>query len=183
MHLDLFDSRAFDRGASRWKELLWLICGGVLVSSWLPGSAWRVSILRVFGAQIGKGAVIKPSVRIKFPWRLVVGEHSWIGESVWIDNLAEVRVGDNVCISQGAYICTGSHDWTVATFDLIVKKVYIGSHSWLGAMSRVAPGITVGEGAVLSFGGVATHPLVPWEIHVGNPAVPLKKRPRSVLLS
>src|SRR4051812_34477683 len=100
VRLDRFDARGFDRGRSRFIEALWLICGGLFVSSGLPGSRLRISILRLFGAHIARGVVIKPHVRVKFPWRLSIGAHSWIGEDVWIDNLAQVSIGAQCCISQ-----------------------------------------------------------------------------------
>ena len=105
--------------------------------------------MRAFGARIGEGVVIKPGVRIKFPWRLAIGRDSWIGEHVWIDNLAAVKIADNVCISQGCYICTGSHDWSSASFDLLTRNVVVERYAWICAMTTLAPGTRVGEGAVL----------------------------------
>ena len=104
----------FSRGRSRLVEVLWLVLDALLVRSRVPGSAHRRLILRAFGALIGKRVLIKPGVRIKFPWRLEIGDDSWVGEDVWIDNLAPVQIGANCCISQGVYICTGSHDWGAA---------------------------------------------------------------------
>lgn len=179
MRLDSFDNRGFDRGASKVKEMLWLLCGWLLGSSWLPGAGWRASLIRLFGARIGQGVVFKPGVRVKFPWRLTVGDHCWIGEDVWIDNLAEVTFGDHVCASQGAYFCTGSHDWSKQSFDLIVKPINVGSHAWIAAKCVVAPGVRIGEGAVLGLGCVATNALEPWTIYAGNPAERVKSRPRS----
>ena len=176
MRLDVYENNEFERGASRSKEVLWLFCGGLLISSWLPGTAWRIQLLRLFGAQIGQGVVIKPKFRVTFPWRMVVGDYCWIGESVWFDNLSEIRLGGHVCISQGAYLCTGSHDWGKQSFDLIVKPIKVESQSWIAAMSKVGPGVTVGEGAVLTFGSVATQTLTPWSVYSGNPAVEIKKR-------
>lgn len=178
MQLETFDNTGFDRGASRAREALWITLSSLLFSTWLPGSSWRVALLRLFGARIGQGVVIKPRVRIKFPWRLAIGDHCWIGEEAWIDNLAIVTLGSSVCISQGVYICTGSHDWSRTTFDLITRPVQIGNKAWLGAFSRIAPGTIVDEGAVLAFGGVATQTLSAWAIHAGNPAVRVKPRPR-----
>jgi putative colanic acid biosynthesis acetyltransferase WcaF len=176
MRLDLFENPEFSRGASRWQEALWLAVGSLLFSSWLPGSGWRVLLLRWFGARVGCGVVIKPNVRVKFPWRLAVGDYCWIGESVWIDNLAQVSLGNHSCLSQGAYLCTGSHDWTQETFDLVVKPITVRNHAWVGAMARVAPGVVIGEGAVLSLASVALHDLDDWMICSGHPAVAIKKR-------
>ena len=97
----------------------------MFVSSSIPGSAHRCFLLRAFGAKIGRGVNIKPRVKVKFPWRLIVGNHSWIGEAVWIDNLAEVEIGANCCVSQGAYLCTGSHDWNSRKFTLITKPIRV----------------------------------------------------------
>jgi putative colanic acid biosynthesis acetyltransferase WcaF len=149
---------------------------GVLFNSWLPGSAWRVGILRLFGASIGRGVVIKPHVRVKFPWKLKIGDHSWIGESVWIDNLAEVAIGSNCCISQGAYLCTGSHRWDRESFDLEDRPIVIHDQCWVGAMARVAPGVTMGQGSVLTLGAVAVASVSPWQICSGNPAESVKPR-------
>lgn len=151
MRLDQYTSGGFQRGRARWVEVLWLLLQGVFASG-LPGSAWRVWLLRRFGARLGRGLVLKPRVRIKFPWRLQCGDHVWIGESVWIDNLAEVTLGNHVCVSQGAYLCTGSHDWTDPRFGLITRAIRVADGAWVGAFARLAPGCTVESGAVVGMG-------------------------------
>lgn len=168
MKLASFTSRDFDRGASRLREAAWLIVSGLLVESWLPGSGWRCGLLRRFGATIGARVTIKPRVRVKFPWRLHVADDVWIGEAVWIDNLAPVTIDHDVCISQGAYLCTGSHDWTSPTFDLIVRPIEVANHAWIGAMARLAPGTRVGEGAVVSMGAMVSGDLDPYRIYVAS---------------
>lgn len=178
MRLDKFVSTSFDRGASRIKEASWIVIGGILVASWWPGSGWRRWIMAKFGANIGKGVVLKPGIRVKFPWRLTIGDHSWIGEDVWIDNLGEVSIGSHACVSQGAYLCTGSHDWTQETFDLIVKSIHVGDHAWVGARATIAPGTVIGDGAVLVLGGVASGYIDPWTIHVGRMDPERKARKR-----
>lgn len=175
IRLDKYRS-TFERGASKPTELLWIMVSAALVGAFWPGSSWRVALLRAFGARIGKGVVIKPFVQIKLPWRLVIGDHSWIGEGVWIDNLAEIRIGDHACVSQGAYLCTGSHDWGRETFDLINRPINIGPGAWVGAMARLAPGTKLGEGAVLTMGSVASGHLPPMTICRGNPAMPISQR-------
>ncbi|MBW4985691.1 WcaF family extracellular polysaccharide biosynthesis acetyltransferase [Mameliella sp. CS4] len=177
MRLDRYTSGGFDRGAPRWKEALWLVADGLLLASWLPGSGWRRGLLAAFGARLGVGVVVKPGVRVKFPWRLTVGDHSWIGEDVWIDNLAPVTIGAHACLSQGAYVCTGSHDWSRESFDLITRPVSIADHAWLGARACLAPGATLEEGAVLAMAGFGQGRLVAWTIHAGNPATPRRARP------
>lgn len=170
MRLDRFSVGEFDRGASRFREALWLLLSALVFSSWLPGSGWRRFLLRLFGAQIGQGVVLKPGVRIKFPWRLVIGDYAWLGERAWIDNLGDVSIGSHACISQGAYLCTGSHDWSSDSFDLLVRPITVGDHVWVGAFSMLAPGADVGEGAVLAMGSVGKGKLAPWTVHGGNPA-------------
>lgn len=149
MRLDLFRNPEFSRGASRLTEMVWILISGLLVASWLPGSFWRVLLMRAFGAQIGQSVVIKPGVSVKFPWRLRVGDHVWIGERVWIDNLAEVTIGSHSCLSQGAYLCTGSHDWTDPHFGLVTRPIAIGRGCWVGALACLAPGTVLEDGAVL----------------------------------
>jgi len=165
-----------DRGRPRIVEVLWQLVHGTLFESCLPGSGWRVALLRLFGGQIAHGVVIKPGVRVKFPWRLSIGADSWIGEDVWIDNLAEVRIGANCCVSQGVYICTGNHDWGIPAFTLRAQPVSIEDEAWLAAFTLVAPGVTVGRGAVLLMGGAALADLAGGKIHAGNPAVAVKDR-------
>jgi putative colanic acid biosynthesis acetyltransferase WcaF len=164
MRLADFNNDDFDRGRPRWVEACWRVVEGLLFNSWLPGSAWRVWLLRRFGAVVGAGVVVKPHVRVKFPWKLRIGDHSWIGESVWIDNLAEVSIGSNCCISQGAYLCTGSHRWDSEMFDLEVKPIVIGNHCWIGAMTRIAPGVKLKDGVVLALAQAATRDVDEWKI-------------------
>lgn len=176
MQLATYDNRPFDRGASRLKEAMWIVAGVPVLGSWIPGSAWRASLLRLFGARIGIGPVIKPGVRVTFPWRLEVGDHVWIGERVWIDNLDFVRVGSNSCLSQGAYLCTGSHDWSADTFDLRTAPITLAERVWICAFARLAPGTQAGAGAVVSLGAIASGELTAETIYQGNPAKAVGRR-------
>ena len=163
--LSKFDNSAFERGASRLREAAWLLISGLLVDSWIPGSKVRVWLLQMFGAKIGRGAVLKPHLRIKFPWRLQIGESCWLGEGVWIDNLADVTLADNVCVSQGAYICTGSHDWSSGSFSLVVSPVSVGSCAWICARVTVCPGSVIEEGAVIAAGATVSGIVESWAIY------------------
>jgi putative colanic acid biosynthesis acetyltransferase WcaF len=178
LRLDRFHNERFDRGRLAWIEACWYFIQALLVTSWVPGSWHRRMCLRLFGAKIGAGVVLKPGLRVKFPWRLVVGPHTWIGEDVWIDNLAPVAIGRDCCFSQGVYLCTGNHDWSRETFDLMTMPVTIHDHAWLAAKSVVAPGVVIGEGVVLGLGSVATCDLKEWQIYQGNPAVSVRTRKR-----
>lgn len=170
MRLDRYASGDFDRGASRLVEALWLLLGSPLVRSGLPGSGWRRRLLALFGARTGKGVVIKPGVQVKFPWRLTLGDHCWLGENVWLDNLAPIAIGAHACVSQGAYLCTGSHDWSRETFDLRVAPIAVGDGAWIAAGCRIGPGVQVGDGAVLQLGAVVTADVAAGERWAGNPA-------------
>lgn len=178
MELSKFNNDGFDRGASRVKELAWMIASALLVAGPIPGSRWRVAILRAFGAEIAAGVVVKPKVRIKFPWRLQIGADCWIGESVWIDNLAKVHVGNDVCISQDAYLGTGNHDWTSPTFDLLTGEITVEDRCWIGARTSLAPGTHMEAGAVLGLGAVGSGRLKGWTIHVAGKSVAARPRIR-----
>lgn len=151
-------------------EVAWLVLQSMLFASDLPGSGWRRLLLRAFGASVGEGVIFKPRVRIKFPWRLSIGAHSWIGEAVWIDNLAQVDIGAHACISQGAYLCTGNHDWASTSFDLLTQPIFIGDHTWVGAMSQLAPGSRLAHGSVLAMGSRLSGDTEIDSIYSGSPA-------------
>ena len=176
MRLDLYTTEGFQRGRPAWLEAIWLLVQPLLISSPLPGSRLRVLLLRLFGARIGRGVTIKPGVMVKFPWRLEIGDHSWIGEHVWLDNLADIRIGKHCCLSQGVYLCTGSHDWSKSSFNLMTKPIVLQDQVWLAARSIVGPGVTIGSGAVLSLGSIASRDLLAWQIHQGSPAIAVKPR-------
>lgn len=176
MKLETYSAANFDRGRSLWIELFWILLQWLFVKSWLPGSTLRILILRIFGANIGNNVTLKTGICIKYPWRLSIGNNSWIGENVWIDNLDEVTIGNNCCLSQAVYICTGNHNWNSSSFDLKHEPVKIDDNVWLCAYSKVAPGVKVGMGAVLTIGSVTTQDLEPWTVYTGNPAQAIKKR-------
>jgi putative colanic acid biosynthesis acetyltransferase WcaF len=176
MRLDHFDNSDFDRGRPMLIEICWRIVEGLFFDSWLPGSGWRLWLLRVFGASLGRGVIVKPHVRVKFPWKLKIGNHSWIGEDVWIDNLDWVDIGSHCCVSQGAYLCTGSHRWDSDTFDLDTGSIVIADRCWIGAMTRIAPNARMGEGAVATMGSVVIGEMPAWMVCSGNPAQPVKAR-------
>ncbi|MBK9337687.1 MAG: colanic acid biosynthesis acetyltransferase WcaF [Lewinellaceae bacterium] len=175
--LSRYNNAAFDRGAPRWKEALWLLAGALFfqhsLAVWNGAKIW---LLRRFGAVIGRGVLLKPRVTIKFPWKLVIGDHVWIGEGVWIDNLAEVSIGSHVCVSQGAMLLTGNHDHASPTFDLIVHSIRLEDGAWVGAKALVCPGVAVHAGAILTAGSVATGDLEEYGIYQGNPATFKRRR-------
>lgn len=177
VRLDLYDNQWFSPGAGRFKRFLWYVINVLFFINPLnPLSSIKVSLLRLFGATIGKGVVIKPGVNIKYPWRLQVGSWSWIGEGVWIDNLTDVIIGDHVCVSQGALLLTGNHNYKSSKFDLMIGRIVLEDGCWIGAKSTVCPGVTCGDHAVLAVGSVATSNLEAGMIYQGNPAIVIRAR-------
>ncbi len=177
IRLDHYSRHSYTPGASLYKQILWFYLGDFLVRSpLLPFSSLKVALLRRFGATIGHGVRIKPNVKIKFPWHLTVGDHTWLGEGLWIDNLAPVVIDDQVCLSQGVYLCTGNHDWCKPTFDLRLGAIHVKTGSWIAAKAVIGPGVTIGEGAILTIGSVTSRSLDPWTIYSGNPAQAVKQR-------
>lgn len=159
------------------KRAFWFICNALfLQNKYNPSSGVKVAILKLFGANIGKGVVIKPNVSVKYPWKLEIGDYVWIGENVWIDNLAFVRIGNNVCVSQGAMLLCGNHNYKKSTFDLMIGEIKLEDGSWVGAQSVVCPGITMKSHSILSVGSVATKDLEAYTIYQGNPAEEVRKR-------
>jgi putative colanic acid biosynthesis acetyltransferase WcaF len=125
---------------------------------------------------VGKGVIIKPRVNIKYPWKLTIGNQVWIGENVWIDNLGLVSIGNNVCISQGAMLLCGNHNYKKTSFDLMVGDIVLEEGVWIGAHAVVCPGVKCYSHAVLAVKSVATSNLESYSIYQGNPAMKVKAR-------
>lgn len=132
--------------------------------------------LRLFGAKVGSGVVIKPSVHIKYPWKLAISDYTWIGEEVWIDNLDQVTIGSHCCISQGAYLLTGNHDYSKSTFDLITQPILLEEGVWIGAKAIVGPGVACQSHSVLAAGSNTFADLKAMGIYQGNPATWKRQR-------
>lgn len=164
-------------GASKLKQGLWYITNIVFFKNpFNVISSSKVFLLKTFGAKVGKGVVIKPSVNIKYPWKLTIGDYSWIGENVWIDNLEVVSIGKNVCLSQGVMLLTGNHNYTKTTFDLMVKGITLEDGVWIGAKSIVCPGTVCQSHSVLSVQSVISGRMEAYQIYQGNPAAIVKQR-------
>lgn len=171
MRLDQFDNPDFNRGASLLKEALWWVARSLLFAPWFPiPSLLKVIALRIFGAKVGCGVVIRSRVNISFPWNVRIGDHVWIGDEVVILSLAPVTIASHVCISQRAFLCTGSHRFHSETFDLITKPIVIEEGCWVGATVFIAPGVTLQSGTMCAAGAVVLKSAGPNEVLVGNPA-------------
>lgn len=171
-----FDKKDFNPGASGFKIICWYLTSLLFFRSGLmPISSVLVFLLRLFGAKIGKDVRIKPYIYVHYPWKLSVGDHSWLAECR-IENLDQVSIGKNVCVSQQAMLLTGNHDYKKTGFDLITKPITLEDGVWIGAKAIVCPGIKAHSHAVLTVGSIATKDLAAYSIYQGNPAVKVKDR-------
>ena len=175
--LGSFSAKKFNKKAHKIKIVIWYFINALFVrASWNPFMGIKIFFLKIFGAKIGKGVVIKNNVNIKFPWKLTLGNNVWLGENAWIDNLDEVIIGNNVCISQGALLLTGNHDYTLSTFDYRNAPIIIEDGAWIGAKTVVCPGIKVKSHAILTVGSTATKNMEAYGIYQGNPALKIRTR-------
>ena len=153
--LERYDNSGFDRGAPCWKEAAWWLVRSLFFAPWFPlPSAVKVWWLRLFGAKVGTGVVVRGRVNITFPWKLTCGDHVWIGDEVMILSLAPVEIGSNVCISQRAFLCTGSHQFSRETFDLVTRPISIGDGCWIAAQAFIAPGVRLAPGTFVKAGEI-----------------------------
>lgn len=177
VNLAAFDGSGFDKGAGFLKAAVWYITNALVVrASWNPFMGIKIRLLRLFGAKIGKGLVLKNNVVIKSPWNLTVGDNCWIGENAWIDDLDKVVIGNNVCISQGALLITGNHDYTKSSMPYRNASIDIEDGAWIGANATVTAGVTVAENCVLTVGSVVTKDTEAGMVYQGNPAKPIRER-------
>ena len=158
-------------------QTLWYFINVLFLKNTLnPFSGMKIFFLKLFGAKIGKGVVIKPGVNIKYPWKLKVGEHSWIGENAWIDNLDKVVIGNHCVLSQGAMLLSGNHNYKKTSFDLITEPIILEDGVWIGAKSIVTGGVICKSHSVLSVNSVASQDLAEYTIYRGTPADKIKIR-------
>lgn len=177
VELTKYDNSWYKPGGTFYKRMIWYFFNLLFVKSgWLPFSGFKLFLLRLFGAKIGKGVVIKPCVNIKYPWNLVIGNFTWIGEEVWIDNLAKVEIGSNCCLSQGAMLLCGNHNYKKATFDLMIGEIKIEDGCWVGARSLVTGGVTMHTHSILCVNSFTSKDLEAFGIYLGTPAVKVKER-------
>lgn len=175
--LSLYNNAPFHPGGNALKRFLWYYTNAIIFkTSLFPFYSLKTFLLRLFGAKIGRKVEIKPCVNIKYPWFLTIGDEVWIGENVWIDSLVMITIGSNVCLSQGAILLTGSHDYKKTAFNLLTDNVVLEDGVWIGASAIVTMGVTAASHAVLTSGSVATKNLEPYSVYQGNPAVKIRDR-------
>jgi len=174
--LSKFNNNWYQPG-SKIKILFWLLINILFFNNGFPVPNFlKIKVLKLFGAKLGKNILIKPSVNIKYPWFLDIGDNCWVGENVWIDNLGKVKIGNNVCLSQGVMLLTGNHNYKKTSFDLMIGEITFEDGVWVGAKSVVCPGVTMKSHSILTVGSVLTTDAEPYTIYQGNPAKPIKKR-------
>ena len=176
MNIDL--SKYANRNTHKFRRLLWEIVWRVLfrpTPRWCL-NGWRCWLLRLFGAKVGRGVRIQGSAKVWQPWRLTIGDNSWIDGNVSLYSVDEITIGANAVISEGAFICTASHDIGSATFELITKPIAIQDYAWVCARATVLMGTTIGEGGIVAAGAVVSRDVEPWTVVGGNPARFVKKR-------
>ncbi|MFB6457663.1 WcaF family extracellular polysaccharide biosynthesis acetyltransferase [Chitinophaga sp. Hz27] len=177
VNFDIYTKRDYVPGKSTLVQTLWYFVNCLcFINPLNPLSGIKVRLLRLFGAKVGKNVVIKPGVNIKYPWRLTIGDNVWLGENIWIDNLVQVTIGNNVCISQGAMLLTGNHDYKKASFDLIVGEITLADGVWIGAKSTVCPGVTCASHSILTVNSMTSKHMEAYGIYTGVPAVLVRKR-------
>ena len=131
------------------KICIWYLINNLIIYSFIPSSRLRIFLLKLFGATIGTNVIIHPYTNIKYPWKFKIGDNSWIGARVWVDNIENVEIGNNCCISQEVYFCTGNHNYKKQNFELSAEKIVIGNNSWIGAKSVISPGVEIKENSII----------------------------------
>ncbi|QGN38811.1 putative colanic acid biosynthesis acetyltransferase [Klebsiella oxytoca] len=137
---------------------------------------WRVLILRIFGAKIGKNVIIRPSAKITYPWKLTIGDNSWVGDDVVLYSLGEIIIGNNTIISQRCYICTGSHDYNTLDFKIIKSPIVVGSSSWLATDVFVAPGVKIGDNCIIGARSSVFNDIPSNSVCLGSPAIKVRDK-------
>lgn len=165
------------RGRPAWFVQLWWLTQSLLFHTspqFMFG--WRRYLLRLFGASIGRGVLIRPSARVTYPWKLSIGEYAWIGDHVDLYTLGPISIGENSVVSQGCYLCTGTHDYKRSDFAIHASAIVIGAQTWLAAQVFVGPGVTIGKGAVVGARSLVLDDIPEDMLVAGHPAVVIRSR-------
>lgn len=156
-----FTGAGYDKGRGVLWQAVWQFASSVLVMPWYVPARVRVAVLRAFGARIGSGVNMRAGVRVHWPWKLEIGDDSWIGERVWLLNLEPIRIGSDVCVSQAAFLCTGSHDRRSPSFEFDNAPIRVEDGAWVAARATVLRGVTVGADAVIGATALITKDVEP----------------------
>lgn len=165
------------RGRSGLVVQIWWVVQATLFR-WSPQFAYgfRAGILRAFGAMVGRGVVIRPTVTVTYPWKVRIGDFAWVGDDAVLYSLGEIEIGAHAVVSQSSYLCAADHDYTQVDFPIRSRKIIIGAQAWVAADVFVAPGVTIGEGAVIGARSSVFKDMPAGMVCFGYPCVPVKKR-------
>ena len=165
------------RGRSAlWVQLWWIVEALLFNTSPQVAYGWRRWLLRQFGATLGEGVMLRPSMRTTYPWKVTIGDHAWVGDNVVLYSLGEIVIGANAVVSQNSYLCAGAHDYTKPDFPIFAKPIHIEPEAWLAADVFVAPGVTIGRGAVVGSRSSVFSDLPAMMVCFGSPAKPIRPR-------
>lgn len=178
--LSLFQMDPSFRGRSALVVQLWWLVQDYLIRpspQFMYG--WRRFWWRIFGSQVGEGVLIRPTVKVTYPWKVKIGAHSWIGDYAELYSLGPIEIGCNTVVSQHVYLCAGTHDYKKIDFPLVANPIHIEEQVWIATGCFVAPGVTIGKGAIIAAKSVVLHNLPSAMICAGQPARPIKERPNN----
>jgi putative colanic acid biosynthesis acetyltransferase WcaF len=168
-----YDQSWFDRGRPGWLILLWWLVQAIAFPLTLHAShGIRIWLLRRFGASIGQGVVIRPTARFTYPWKVSIGDHSWIGDDVVLYSLDQIHIGEHCVISQESYLCTGSHDITDPAFNLQTAPIAIGNGVWVASDCFIGPGVQIGANTVVGARSTVLQTLPAQQVCWGSPCKP-----------
>lgn len=171
-----FTGAGYDKGRGVAAQLAWMLADGLIVSHWWCPPRARAAILRLFGARIGSSTNIRHNVRIHWPWKLEIGDNTWVGEGAYLLNLEPITLGSDVCVSQQAFLCTGSHDPRSATFEYDNGPIAVEDGAWVAARATVLRGVRVGANAVVGAGALVVRDVPPGATVLAPPAQQLQRK-------
>lgn len=165
------------RGRSAWiVQAWWLVQGTIFRHSPQFAYGWRRMLLRVFGAKIGSRVLIRPTATITYPWKVTIGDNSWVGDDVVLYSLGEIHIGVNSVVSQRTYVCAGDHDYCVSSFPIRGPSITIGDEVWIATDVYLAPGVVIGSGAVVGARSSVFSNMPPAMVCLGSPCRAVKPR-------
>lgn len=165
-----YNQSGFERGRAGWFILLWWLVQAIAFPLSLHNfNGWRRALLRLFGAKIGRGVIIRPTARFTYPWKVEIGDYSWIGDDVVFYSLDKITIGSHCVISQKSYLCTGSHDIQDEAFSLITAPIIIGNGVWVATDCFIACGVNIGANAVIGARSSVFKDIPPQQVAWGNP--------------
>lgn len=171
--LTTYDISNFDRGKPNWVVMVWWLVQAIAFPLSLHNfNSFRCWLLRLFGAKIGKGVVIRPSARFTYPWKVAIGDYSWVGDDVVFYSIDKITIGAHCVISQKSYLCTGSHDFTDRAFALICAPINIGNGTWIATDCFISLGVNIGANSVIGARSSVMKSISSQQVAWGSPCVP-----------